>query len=72
MGGWVRGIRWGKRRLDALGGLAPAPERVARKLLVAAVNAAGAKSKEQMKDEMMKMTGGLNIPGLEQISKMLK
>ncbi len=41
-------------------------------LVKAAVNAAVAKSRELMKEEMAKITGGLNLPGLENLSSMLK
>ena len=40
-------------------------------LIKAAVNAAVAKSQEEIKDKMSQMTGGLNIPGLEQLGKLL-
>jgi DNA-binding YbaB/EbfC family protein len=40
-------------------------------LIKAAVNAAVAKSQQEMKDEMLKVTGGLNLPGLDQLSKMM-
>jgi nucleoid-associated protein EbfC len=39
-------------------------------LVKAAVNAAVAKSQEEMKQEMARLTGGFNIPGLENIAKM--
>jgi nucleoid-associated protein EbfC len=39
-------------------------------LIIAAVNSANAKSRQQMQDEMSKMTAGLNLPGLDQIGKM--
>lgn len=39
-------------------------------LVKAAVNAALAKSQEEMKQEMARLTGGLNIPGLDNIAKM--
>ena len=38
-------------------------------LVVAAVTAAIAKSREIMQQEMSKVTGGLNIPGLDQFLK---
>jgi len=41
-------------------------------LIKAAVNAANEKSQQQLKDEMLKMTGGLNIPGLDQLGQMLR
>ena len=41
-------------------------------LVKAAVNAALAKSQELMKQEMSKLTGGLNIPGLDQLGSMFK
>ena len=41
-------------------------------LVKAAVNAAAAKSREEMKEEMTKITGGLNLPGIEQLADMLK
>ena len=41
-------------------------------LVKAAVNAAVAKSRELMKEEMAKITGGLDLPGLENLSSMLK
>ena len=34
-------------------------------LLIAAVNAASARSQEAMKTEMATLTGGMNLPGLE-------
>ena len=40
-------------------------------LIKAAVNAAVAKNHEQMKQEMAKLTGGLNLPGLDLLGKML-
>ena len=40
-------------------------------LVCAAVNAALAKSQRQMQEQLSQITGGLNIPGLEHISKML-
>ena len=40
-------------------------------LVKAAVNAALAKSQELMRQEMARMAGGLNLPGLDQLSKML-
>ena len=39
-------------------------------LVKAAVNAAVEKSQQMMQEEMAKMTGGLNMPGLDQIGKM--
>lgn len=41
-------------------------------LVKAAVNAAVAKSREEMKEEMAKITGGLDIPGLENLGSMFK
>ena len=41
-------------------------------LVKAAVNAALAKSHELMKEEMSKLTGGLNIPGLDQLGNMFR
>lgn len=40
-------------------------------LIKAAVNAAVAKSQKLLQEEMGKLTGGLNIPGMDQLSKML-
>ena len=40
-------------------------------LVKAAVNAALSKSQEEMKEEVAKLTGGLNIPGLDQLGKLL-
>jgi len=40
-------------------------------LIKAAVNAAVAKSQQQMQQEMAKLTGQLNIPGMDQLGKML-
>ncbi|MBN1845819.1 MAG: YbaB/EbfC family nucleoid-associated protein [Sedimentisphaerales bacterium] len=40
-------------------------------LIKAAVTAAMTKSQDQMKQEMMKLTGGLDFKGLEQLGKML-
>jgi DNA-binding YbaB/EbfC family protein len=39
-------------------------------LIKAAVNAAMAKSQQLLQEEMGKLTGGLNIPGMDQLSKM--
>lgn len=41
-------------------------------LVKAAVNAALAKSQELMKQEMSKLTGGLNIPGLDQLGNLFR
>jgi DNA-binding YbaB/EbfC family protein len=41
-------------------------------LVKAAVNAAVAKSRDAMKDEMGKLTGGMDIPGMEGLAGMLK
>ena len=41
-------------------------------LVKAAVNAALAKSQELMKEEMNKLTGGLNIPGLDQLGNLFR
>ena len=41
-------------------------------LIVAAVNAAVTKSQQEMKQQMAELTGGLNIPGLDQIGKMIQ
>ncbi|MBN1435916.1 MAG: YbaB/EbfC family nucleoid-associated protein [Sedimentisphaerales bacterium] len=41
-------------------------------LVKAAVNAAVDKSRQMMQEEMAKMTGGLNLPGLDQIGKMFE
>jgi len=40
-------------------------------LVKAAVNAAITKSQQAMKEEMAKLTGGLNIPGIEQLGKLM-
>jgi len=40
-------------------------------LVRAAVNAAAAQSQEQMKAEMARLTGGLNLPGLDQLGSLL-
>lgn len=40
-------------------------------LIKAAVNAAIAKSQEEIKQEMAKLTGGLNLPNLDQLGGML-
>lgn len=40
-------------------------------LVKAAVNAAVAKSREEMKEELAKITGGLNLPGLENLGNIL-
>jgi len=40
-------------------------------LVVAAVNAAVSKSREQMQQAIVDITGGLNIPGLDQLSKIM-
>lgn len=39
-------------------------------LIKAAVNAAVAKSQQHLQEEMGKLTGGLNLPGMDQLSKM--
>jgi len=36
-------------------------------LVVSAVNAATRKAQEAMKQEMMKLTGGMNLPGLQEM-----
>ena len=38
----------------------------------AAVNAAVEKSRQMMQEEMSKVTGGLNLPGMDQIMQMFK
>lgn len=40
-------------------------------LIKAAVNAAIAKCQEEAKQEMAKLTGGMNLPGLDQLGSML-
>jgi len=40
-------------------------------LVKAAVNAAMTKSQQQAKDEMANLTGGLNLPGMDQLGKMM-
>jgi len=40
-------------------------------LIKAAVNAAAVKSQEHMKEAMRQLTGGMNIPGLDQLGKLL-
>lgn len=40
-------------------------------LVVAAINAAVTKSQEEMKEQLAQMTGGMNIPGLDQLGGML-
>ncbi len=40
-------------------------------LIVAAVNAAQVKIRKLIKDDMAQLTGGLNIPGMDQISDQL-
>ena len=40
-------------------------------LVVAAVNAAVTRNQQQLKEEMSKLTGGLNLPDLEQLGGML-
>ena len=40
-------------------------------LVKAAVNAAVSKSREQMQQQLSQLTGGLNLPGLEQLSSLL-
>jgi len=40
-------------------------------LIKAAVNAASVKSQEHMKEAMRQLTGGMNIPGLEHLGKLL-
>jgi len=39
-------------------------------LIKAAINAAVTKSQEEMREQMQELTGGLNIPGLDQLGKM--
>ena len=39
-------------------------------LVTAAVNAAVEKSRTMMKDELAKVTGGLNLPGMDQLGNM--
>lgn len=41
-------------------------------LIKAAVNAAVAKSQQMLQEEMSKLTGGLNIPGMDQLGKMFQ
>ncbi len=40
-------------------------------LIIAAINAATIKSQEEMKSQLSQMTGGLNIPGMDQLGGML-
>ncbi len=40
-------------------------------LVKAAVNAAVSKSREQMQQELSQVTGGLNLPGMDQLSSLL-
>jgi len=45
-----------------------APERaMVEELVVSAVNAAGARARELVQQEISRLTGGLSIPGLDQI-----
>ena len=41
-------------------------------LIKAAINAAVAKSQQMLQEEMAKLTGGLNLPGMDQLGKMFK
>ena len=41
-------------------------------LIKAAVNAAVKKSHQLMKEELGKLTGGINLPGMDQLGKMLR
>ena len=40
-------------------------------LVKAAFNAAGVKAREEMKNKMANITGGMNLPGMDKISSML-
>ena len=48
---------------------AAADREMVEELVVSAVNAAMEKAKEMVKDEMSKLSGGLNLPGLDGIIK---
>jgi len=67
-GGMVRAVVNGKQQLVSLEiekeVVDPEDVEMLQDLLVAAVNDALDKSQQMMSDEMGKLTGGLNIPGL--------
>ncbi len=47
-----------------------ADHRMVQELIVAATNAALTKARQMLEQEMLKFTGGLNIPGLSQLAGM--
>lgn len=67
-GGMVKAIVDGKQRLQSLtinpDAVDPEDVEMLQDLVVAAVNEAVKASQDQLKKEMGKMTGGMNIPGL--------
>ena len=64
--GELLGVKIGPETVD------PNDVEMLEDLVKAAVNAALAKSQELMKQEMSKLTGGLNIPGLDQLGSLLR
>lgn len=67
-GGMVKAVVDGKQRLQSLtinpDAVDPADVEMLQDLVMAAVNEAVKASQDQLKKEMSKMTGGMNIPGL--------
>jgi len=67
-GGMVTAVVDGKQRLQSLTinpeAVDPADVEMLQDLVMAAVNEAIKSSQEQLKKEMGKLTGGMNIPGL--------
>lgn len=67
-GGMVTAVVNGKQRLQALkiekGAVDPEDVEMLQDLVVAAVNEAVKKSQDVLKEEMAKLTGGLNLPGM--------
>ena len=52
---------------DASAGPSESDLKMVEDLIAAAVNAAMAKAREMIQDEMKQLTGGLNIPGLDKL-----
>jgi hypothetical protein len=67
-GGMVTAVVNGKQRLQSLkiekGAVDPEDVEMLQDLVVAAVNEAVKKSQDVLKEEMAKLTGGLNLPGM--------
>jgi len=67
-GGMVKAVVDGKQRLQSLtiqpDAVDPEDVEMLQDLVMAAVNEAVKASQEQLKKEMGKLTGGMNIPGL--------